>query len=85
MNGPHARVLVLGGGDGLAAREVLRHPACGRVDVVELDAGVVGLARTDPALSELNGHAYGDPRVQVSTADAFGWLRRAPAAARTTW
>ncbi|MGW3731339.1 spermine/spermidine synthase domain-containing protein, partial [Streptomyces sp. NPDC000851] len=26
MNGPHARVLILGGGDGLAAREVLRHP-----------------------------------------------------------
>ncbi len=30
MDGPHARVLVLGGGDGLALREVLRYPACGR-------------------------------------------------------
>ncbi|MEU9172039.1 polyamine aminopropyltransferase [Streptomyces sp. NPDC048420] len=77
MNGPHARVLVLGGGDGLAAREVLRHPGVRRVDVVELDPVVVDLARRDPALSRLNGHVYGDPRVHVSTADAFQWLRTA--------
>lgn len=76
MNGGrHARVLVLGGGDGLAAREVLRHPGVRRVDVVELDAGVVELARTDPALSELNEHVYEDRRVHVVTADAFHWLR----------
>ncbi|WP_371670127.1 polyamine aminopropyltransferase [Streptomyces sp. NBC_00289] len=81
MNGPHARVLVLGGGDGLAVREVLRHPGVRRVDVVERDATVVRLARQDPALSALNGHVYGDPRVHVSTADAFGWLRGAPSAA----
>ncbi len=81
MNGPHARVLVLGGGDGLAAREVLRHPDVERVDVVELDEEVVRLARQDPALSELNGHVYGDARVHVTTADAFGWLRGAPTAA----
>jgi spermidine synthase len=78
MNGPHARVLVLGGGDGLAVREVLRHRGVRRVDVVELDTEFVELARTDPALSALNGHAYRDPRVRVVAADAFGWLRRAP-------
>ncbi|WP_210585127.1 polyamine aminopropyltransferase [Streptomyces sp. GESEQ-35] len=81
MNGPHARVVILGGGDGLAAREVLRYPDVHRVDVVELDAGVVSLARTDPALSALNGHAYDDPRVHVTTADAFAWLRSAPRSA----
>lgn len=77
MNGPHARVLVLGGGDGLAAREVLRYPGVRSVDVVELDPGVVRLARADPALSALNGHAFGDRRVQVFASDAFGWLRGA--------
>ena len=81
MNGPRARVLVLGGGDGLAAREVLRYPDVRGVDIVELDEGVVRLARQDPALAELNDHVYGDARVRVSTADAFGWLRRAPSAA----
>ena len=80
MNGPHARVLILGGGDGLAAREVLRHPGVRRVDVVELDATVVRLARQDPALSRMNGHVYGDQRVHVTTADAFPWLRGAPPA-----
>lgn len=78
MSGPHARVLILGGGDGLAAREVLRRRDVRRVDVVELDAGLVRLARSDPGLSALNGHAYDDPRVRVTTADALGWLRRAP-------
>ncbi|MEV6393991.1 polyamine aminopropyltransferase [Streptomyces sp. NPDC051907] len=75
MRGPHARVLVLGGGDGLAAREVLRYADVDRVTVVELDPVVVQLARTDPALSSLNGHAYRDPRLRVVTADAFSWLR----------
>ncbi|MER6122498.1 polyamine aminopropyltransferase [Streptomyces sp. NPDC001795] len=73
--GPHARVLILGGGDGLAAREVLRHPGVGRVDVIEPDSAVVRLARRDPALSALNGHAFADPRVHVRTADTFCWLR----------
>lgn len=81
MTGPHPRVLVLGGGDGLAVREVLRHHGVRRVDVVALDAGVVRLARRDPALSALNDHALDDPRVRVSTADVFDWLRRAPPAA----
>ncbi|MFH9957853.1 polyamine aminopropyltransferase [Streptomyces roseolus] len=77
MNGPHARVLIVGGGDGLAAREVLRHPGVRSVTVVELDPGVVRLARTDPALAALNGHAFRDPRVEVVHADAFHWLRGA--------
>lgn len=77
MRGPHARVLVLGGGDGLAAREVLRYSDVTRVTVVELDPGVTRLARTDPALSALNGHAYADPRLTAVNADAFTWLRTA--------
>ncbi|MFA3877430.1 polyamine aminopropyltransferase [Streptomyces sp. MMCC 100] len=80
MNGPHARVLVLGGGDGLAAREVLRHPGVRRVDVVDLDPQLARLARYDPGLSALNEHAYGDARVHVTTGDAFHRLRSAPSA-----
>jgi spermidine synthase len=77
MNGRHARVLILGGGDGLAAREVLRYPDVRSVTVVEVDRGVTRLARTDPALSALNAHAYRDPRLTAVTADAFNWLREA--------
>ena len=68
-----ARVLILGGGDGLAAREVLRHPSVGEVVQVELDPAVVRLART--RLAALNDRALDDPRVQVVHDDAFRWLR----------
>ncbi|MCQ4204633.1 polyamine aminopropyltransferase [Streptomyces coelicoflavus] len=80
MSGPHARVLVLGGGDGLAVREVLRHPGVRRVDVVELDPQLARLARQDPGLSTLNEHAYGDARVHVAPGDAFHRLRSTPSA-----
>ncbi|MFD9427404.1 MULTISPECIES: polyamine aminopropyltransferase [unclassified Streptomyces] len=75
MNGRHERVLILGGGDGLAAREVLRYRDVRELTVVELDPAVTRLARTDPALRELNAHAYRDPRLAAVGGDAFTWLR----------
>ncbi|MEJ7797359.1 MAG: polyamine aminopropyltransferase [Solirubrobacteraceae bacterium] len=75
MVGPHARVLVLGGGDGLAIREVLRVAGVRRVVNVELDARMTQLARDDRRLRSLNREALRDPRVQVVNADAFNWLR----------
>ncbi|GGN56033.1 polyamine aminopropyltransferase 2 [Streptomyces kronopolitis] len=80
--GPHRRVLVLGGGDGLAVREILRYRAVRSVTVVELDPGVLRLARTDPGLSRLNRHSLADPRVRVVTEDAFEWLRQQGTSAR---
>ncbi|MCM2577763.1 spermidine synthase [Streptomyces meridianus] len=80
MNGPRRHVLVLGGGDGLAVREVLRHREVTSVTVVARDPGVLRLGRTDPGLTELNGGALGDPRVRAVTADAFAWLRERAAA-----
>lgn len=75
MAGPHRSVLVLGGGDGLALREVLRHPGAERVTLVELDPAMIDLARTDPRLLAANGDAFADPRVTTRTEDAFTWLR----------
>lgn len=77
MNGAYADVLIVGGGDGMAAREVLRYPGVRSLTVVELDPGVVRLARTDPALATLNAQAFRDRRVRVVHADAFHWLRGA--------
>ena len=73
--GPHRRVLVLGGGDGLAVREVLRFPGVREVTVVDLDAELVELGRRDPGLAALNRGALRDPRVRVEVAEAFTWLR----------
>ncbi|WFB11693.1 polyamine aminopropyltransferase [Streptomyces sp. LX-29] len=75
MAGPHRRVLVLGGGDGLAAREILRYAGVESVTVVERDAELVELARTHPELSALNAGSLADRRVRVDIGDAFAWLR----------
>ncbi|GLW68743.1 polyamine aminopropyltransferase 2 [Kitasatospora phosalacinea] len=73
--GPSGRVLVLGGGDGLALREVLRHPAVRSVLVVERDPALPALARRDAALAALTGHSFDDPRVRLVRAEPMGWLR----------
>ncbi|SCE85999.1 polyamine aminopropyltransferase [Micromonospora mirobrigensis] len=77
MRGPHGEVLVLGAGDGLAVRELLKYPDVRRVTVVDLDPAVVRIARTEPQLRALNGNSFADPRVRVLNLDAFGWLRTA--------
>jgi spermidine synthase len=78
LAGRHDRVLILGGGDGLALREVLRYPDVDEVTLVELDPEVIRLARQNERLRQLNEGAFADPRVQVVTADAFRWLRDNP-------
>ncbi|KUP95617.1 polyamine aminopropyltransferase [Thermobifida cellulosilytica] len=75
MAGPHRDVLVLGGGDGLALREVLEYQDVARVVLVDLDPAVVELARTHPRISELNRGSFEDERVTVVNDDAFTWLR----------
>jgi len=75
MSGNRGRVLILGGGDGLALREVLRYPDVREVVEVELDPAVLRLAREDPRLTDLNAHSLDDPRVRVVADDAFAWLR----------
>jgi spermidine synthase len=77
MAGPHESVLVVGGGDGLALREVLRYPDVRRAVEVDLDPRMLALARDEPALRSLNRGALDDPRVEVVAADAFSWLRTA--------
>lgn len=71
-NGAHS-VLVLGGGDGLAARELLRQPGISTIVQVELDPAVIDIART--TLRGANGGSLDNPRVHVVTQDAMSWLR----------
>ncbi|MCI0456046.1 MAG: polyamine aminopropyltransferase [Gemmataceae bacterium] len=74
LAGTPRRVLVLGGGDGLALREVLKHPSVEAVTLVDLDPDMTALSERFPLLSELNEHAYDDPRVEVVNQDAMIWL-----------
>jgi spermidine synthase len=67
-------VLILGGGDGLALREVLAHPSVEHVQLVDIDPAMTGLSRRFPPLAELNHQSFRDPRVTVTNDDAMVWL-----------
>src|ERR1051325_10792065 len=54
---PH-RVLVLGGGDGLALREILRYPTIDSVTLVDLDPAMTNLSQAFSPLAELNKHSF---------------------------
>ncbi len=66
------RVLICGGGDGLALRECLRFPGVAHVDLVDYDAEVVGLGHTQ--FAALNKLAFEDARVRVHIEDAWNFL-----------
>ncbi|HYH65219.1 MAG TPA: hypothetical protein VD866_11040, partial [Urbifossiella sp.] len=74
LHGDPRRVLILGGGDGLALREVLRWPGVSAVTLVDLDPAMTGLSEAYPPLARLNGNAFADPRVTVVNRDAFLWV-----------
>lgn len=71
------QVLVLGGGDGLAAREILRDARVHHITLVDLDPEMTRLFRETPQLAALNQHSLTSPRLTVHNADAFRWVRQA--------
>lgn len=72
-------VLILGGGDGMALREVLRHPV-EAVTLVDLDPRVTDLFSDHPELAPLNDHSFDDPRVEVINRDAWRFVEDSRAA-----
>jgi len=73
------RVLILGGGDGMAAREVLKHPHIEQIDLVDLDGEMTSLFSQQPLLSSLNQGSLRDPRLTVHNADAAKFLEQSSA------
>ena len=71
-------VLLLGAGDGLALREVLRWPSVERVELIELDEAILTMAQKHPALQRLNQNSFADPRVHIQVGDAFGLISEMP-------
>ena len=70
------RVLVLGGGDGLAVREILKYPDVDSITLVDLDPEMTRLFSTHPYLATLNQHSLTNARVHVINSDAFPWLQQ---------
>ncbi len=73
---PNAKeVLVMGGGDGLAVREILKYPQVQNITLVDLDKGMTSLFQKNDILVSLNSKSLLSPKVKVINADAFSWAR----------
>ncbi|HFE63947.1 MAG TPA: spermidine synthase, partial [Caldithrix sp.] len=71
------KILVLGGGDGLAAREILKYPEVKQVTLVDIDPAMTDLAQQNPLFVKINKNAMNDRRVNVLNQDAYIFLRNA--------
>ena len=76
VEGVRDRVLILGGGDGLALREVLKYDAVKKIDLVDIDPRIIELGKDFSILRKLNKNSLNDPRVTVFTEDAFSFLNQ---------
>jgi spermidine synthase len=68
--------LVIGGGDGGVLRELCKHPTLERIDMAEIDQGVIDACRKH--LPSVSGGAFDDPRVHVHVTDAFQFVKDTP-------
>lgn len=68
------RVLVLGGGENLATRELVKHPQIKSIDIVDIDSTMFNLSMRHEVLSKINDLAPFDPRVHMIVDDAFSFL-----------
>ena len=75
--GAPKKIAVLGGGDGMAVREILKYPSVESVTLVELDPNMTRLFSTNAAMVQLNGGALSSPKLKVVNTDAFQWLQDA--------
>lgn len=76
MAAKHEKVLILGGGDGLAAREVLKYPQVRQLTLVDLDPQMTKTFQTAARLTELNQNALNHPKIRIINDDAAQWLEQ---------
>lgn len=76
-HGAPKKVAVLGGGDGMAVREILKYPSVESVTLVELDPNMTRLFSEHETLAALNAGALKSPKLRIVNTDAFQWLQRA--------
>lgn len=69
-------VLILGGGDGCAAREILKYPTVESITLVDLDPAVTELCSSHPILKEINQGSLSHSKVNVLNEDGFNYLTK---------
>lgn len=67
-------VAILGGGDGLVARELVKYPDVKRIVLIDLDPAMTRLGLEHPLLRKFNQDALRDPRVEIVNADAYKYI-----------
>ncbi|CAN5685280.1 polyamine aminopropyltransferase [soil metagenome] len=75
-HGAPKKIAVLGCGDGMAVREILKYPSVESVTLVELDPNMTKLFTDHETLAALNGHSLSSPKVKIVNTDAFQWLQQ---------
>ena len=71
----HSDILILGGGDGMAARELLKYPDT-NITLIDLDSEMTRICSEDKVISELNEHALSSDRVTIINMDAYEYLEK---------
>ena len=71
----HDRVLILGGGDGLAARELLKYEDIKEIVLVDIDKDMTDLCATDKQIAKLNNDSLKNEKVQVINEDGYMFVQ----------
>ncbi|MDF1684764.1 MAG: hypothetical protein P1U36_08930 [Legionellaceae bacterium] len=69
------RILILGAGDGILHRELLKYKQVESITHIDIDRNLIELAKTHPILTAVNEHSFDNPRVHTIFGDAFQYLR----------
>lgn len=68
-------ILVLGGGDGCAVREILKYPSVKQIHLIDLDKEMTRLGQNNSILNQLNQNSLNHPKVKITNQDAFTYLQ----------
>lgn len=71
-----SHVLVLGGGDGCAVREILKYPSVENITLVDLDPAMTRLGKENPIFTEINDSALSNPKVKIHNADGYNFIEK---------
>ena len=74
MSKSYENILIIGGGDGMALREVLKYKAVGDITLVDLDSAITKLFSTHKTLTKLNNHSFDSPKVTIVNQDAWKFV-----------
>ena len=69
-------VLILGGGDGMAVREVLKYDEVKDITLVDLDAEMIRICSTNPNITEINENSLQSEKLHVINTDAYEYLEK---------